>query len=66
MAAITIVGRSQAHTALSPKMLNPAEDAHLKSMSTFKADEHLQLTSSKSAERVKKTARSYGIMVHYR
>jgi hypothetical protein len=24
-------------------MLNPAEDAHLKSMSTFKADEHLQL-----------------------
>jgi hypothetical protein len=42
MAAITIVGKTQAHTALSQKMLNPAEDAHLKSMSTFEADEHLQ------------------------
>jgi hypothetical protein len=50
MAAITIVGRSQAHTALSPKMLNPAEDAHLKSMSTLETDEHLQVLTSSTSD----------------
>jgi hypothetical protein len=33
---------SELSSALYPKMLNSTEDAHLKRMSTFETDEHLQ------------------------
>jgi len=35
-------GEKPAHRSKCPKVLNSPEDAHLKSMSAFEADEHLQ------------------------